>query len=126
LLPGTDKDQFVKQFEEKMADPSVKVSILEWQKADASPYDTELFKVIGEVANSAGPAKAPVVPVIVPWFTDSHWFRAFGTTAYGFVPYRVDQEHLATMHGKNERISAKYFVEGVHLLTKIVEGISNR
>jgi acetylornithine deacetylase/succinyl-diaminopimelate desuccinylase-like protein len=126
LLPGTDKDQFIKQFEEKLADPSIKVSVLDWQKAEASSYDTELFKVITEVANNAGAAKAPVVPVIVPWFTDSHWFRNFGTVAYGFVPNRVDKEILGTMHGKNERIQVKYFVEGVHILTKIVADIANR
>jgi acetylornithine deacetylase/succinyl-diaminopimelate desuccinylase-like protein len=124
LLPTTDKDHFVKQFEEKIADPSIKVSLLEFNRADASAVDTELFRVIRDVAAKSGTAKAPVVPMIVPWFTDSHYFRVFGTTAYGFVPFRIDMEHFATMHGKNERIPVRSFIEGCHLMSQIVEQIS--
>jgi acetylornithine deacetylase/succinyl-diaminopimelate desuccinylase-like protein len=124
LLPNTDKDQFIKQIEDKIGDPAVKVSVLEYVKADPSPYDTELFKVITDVAGNSGSLRAPVVPVVVPWFTDSHFFRTFGTVAYGFMPFRIDAEHMATMHGKNERIPVKNYLEGIHTMTQIVESIS--
>ncbi|HEY9790838.1 MAG TPA: M20/M25/M40 family metallo-hydrolase [Candidatus Obscuribacterales bacterium] len=124
LLPNTDKYQFIKQIEDKIDDPSVKVSVLEYVKADPSPYDTELFKVITDVANSSGPLRAPVVPIVVPWFTDSHFFRNFGTVAYGFMPFRIDAEHMATMHGKDERIPVKNYLEGIHLMTQIVDNIA--
>jgi acetylornithine deacetylase/succinyl-diaminopimelate desuccinylase-like protein len=54
-----------------------------------------------------------VVPVIAGWFTDSHWFRELGIISYGFMPVEMDAEHLATMHGKNERIPLQALTNGV-------------
>lgn len=119
LLPGADKDKFIAEIKEKMADPAIEVSVLDWVHADASPYDTELFSVIKKVAAKNQPG-VPVVPVVVPWFTDAHWFRDLGIMSYGFMPFEIDPEHIATMHGKDERMPVKSFTQGVQFLHEIV------
>jgi acetylornithine deacetylase/succinyl-diaminopimelate desuccinylase-like protein len=124
LLPGTDKDRLIRELEQTLADPSLKISVLSFDEANASSTDTELFKAIQDVAAQSGPTQAPVVPVIPPWFTDSHWFRNLGTVSYGFAPFKIDDQHLATMHGKNERLPVDTYLDGVKILTAVVEKVS--
>ena len=66
----------------------------------------------------------PVVPVVVPWFTDSHWFRELGIKAYGFEPVECDPEHMATMHGKDERIPVSIFKQGIVRMYRILSNVS--
>lgn len=122
LLPGVSKDDFVAQVKQVIDDPSIKISELEWEHTPASPYDTELFEVIKQVAAKNDPG-VPVVPLVVPWFTDSHWFRQFGTIAYGFEPIPIDPAHLASMHGKNERVPEKGFADCVRMTYEILARI---
>ena len=120
LLPTEKSEAFIEEIKKKIDDPSISISILDWVHTDASPYNTEAYEAIKSVAAAEDPG-APVVPVVVPWFTDSHWFRDLGITAYGFEPFKVDQVHLATMHGKNERIPVKDFEDGIRLTYLILK-----
>ena len=71
---------------------------------------------VAEVDPGAG-----LVPIVMPGFSDSHWFRAaFGATVYGFCPHRaVPLAELAPLiHGADERVatsdlelSARFFAE---------------
>jgi acetylornithine deacetylase/succinyl-diaminopimelate desuccinylase-like protein len=124
LLPGVKQEDFIAQIKNIIADPAINISVLDWQYAGASPYDTDYFKAIKVVANAESP-NTPVVPVIVPWFTDSHWFRDLGIIAYGFQPFRIDAEHLGTMHGKNERIQIDVFLEGIKNTYKVLSKLVN-
>ncbi len=122
LVPDVTQEDFIAEIRRLMNDPSIEVSVLDWVHTGASPYDTDCFKAIQEVAGSESPA-APVVPVVVPWFTDSHWFRDLGIIAYGLLPFRVDEKHLVTMHGKDERIPVDVFNGGVVTMYRILEKV---
>ncbi len=122
LLPGVKKDTFVAELKDIMKDNSVDIGVLDWVHTDASPYDTECFKSISKVMNKNMPG-VPVVPMVMPWFTDSHWFRDIGIISYGFVPVKVDQTHLATMHGKDERIPVSNYKEGVKILYEMLDDL---
>lgn len=122
VLPGVTKEVFVEEIKRKIGDPSIEISVLDNVIAGSSPINTDLYTAIKAVAAEEQP-DVPVVPVVVPWFTDSHWFRDFGTVAYGFEPIEVDTAHLASMHGKNERIPVKNFLDGNRRLQKIVEKV---
>lgn len=123
ILPGVTKEAFIDEIKNKIKDPSIEVSVLDWVHADASPTNTDLYAAIKAVAAEEQPG-VPVVPVVVPWFTDAHWFRELGTVAYGFEPCEIDPTHLATMHGKNERIPVKNFRDSIRRLHKIVARIA--
>lgn len=120
LLPGVARDEFVAWVKKTIDDPGIEVEVFDWQSAKASPYNTKLFEVIKDVAGTESPG-TPVVPLIVPWFTDSHHFRDLGMIAYGFEPFEVDAEHLATMHGRDERIPLKVLSDGVRRLYKVID-----
>lgn len=71
-----------------------------------SPADSPLADAIGAWLAEADPG-ATLVPVVMPGFSDSHWFRrAFGAaTVYGFCPQRELDLFAAAplIHGADER-----------------------
>jgi acetylornithine deacetylase/succinyl-diaminopimelate desuccinylase-like protein len=77
---------------------------------NASPVASELMTAIGEWISEQDPG-ARTVPVILPGFSDSRWFRdAFPEcVAYGFFPQRhqpmLEAEPL--MHNADERIDLR-------------------
>ena len=123
LLPGTDHAKFAEEIKAKLADPTLEVTVLESEIAIPSSADTDLFAAIKAVAQAETPG-VPVVPVVVQWFTDSHWFRELGITSYGWEPVEQDPEHIATVHGKNERVSMKGLEDGADRLEKVLLKLS--
>ncbi len=119
ILPGVTKDEFVSYIKPIIDDPKVEISVLEWNVASPSEIKTDLYSAIEAVAAEESP-DVPVVPVVVPWFTDSHWFRELGITAYGFEPVEIDKAHFATMHGVDERIPLRGLENGVKRMHKIL------
>lgn len=72
----------------------------------SSPLDTELMDTIERWLERADP-EAELCPMVLPGFSDSHWFRSMlGATAYGFFPHRSMDllEAAPLVHGANERI----------------------
>jgi len=119
LLPGVEKDEFIEHVQKIVADPTVKISVLEWNVAGASDIQTDMLSAIKKVAAEESPG-TPVRPVVVPWFTDSHWFRKLGITCYGFEPFEVKPELLASMHGIDERIPVSVYSTGMRRFYKIL------
>jgi acetylornithine deacetylase/succinyl-diaminopimelate desuccinylase-like protein len=62
-----------------------------------------------------------VVPRVLTGFTDAHWFRDLGITAYGFVPRWQRRGEARGIHGPNERISTENLRRGVETLVAILE-----
>jgi acetylornithine deacetylase/succinyl-diaminopimelate desuccinylase-like protein len=72
-----------------------------------SPVDTPLMDFIRAFVERADPG-AGVAPVVLPGFSDSHWWRAAfpDCLAYGFFPRRVMDafEAFSLVHGADERV----------------------
>jgi acetylornithine deacetylase/succinyl-diaminopimelate desuccinylase-like protein len=72
-----------------------------------SPMDTSLMDAIRRFVKREDPG-ASVSPVVLPGFSDSHWWRrAFpDCVAYGFFPQRAMDvyEALPLVHGADERV----------------------
>jgi acetylornithine deacetylase/succinyl-diaminopimelate desuccinylase-like protein len=77
---------------------------------NSSPVDTPLMSAISGWIERADPG-AGTVPVILPGFSDSRWFRdAFPEcVAYGFFPQRHQSllEEAPLVHSANERIDVR-------------------
>jgi acetylornithine deacetylase/succinyl-diaminopimelate desuccinylase-like protein len=123
LLPDVKPEDFIEEIKKSLGDPSLEVSTISWDKAGPSPAQSELFQAIRDVAAKESPG-VPVVPVVAGWFTDTHWFRELGLVGYGFEPFEVDKEHLASVHGKNERIPISSFTTGVRRLHDILSKLA--
>ncbi len=72
-----------------------------------SDFDGPLAEAIGEWVEATEPG-AELLPMVMPGFSDSHWFRkAFGATVFGFCPQNAMSmaEEIPLVHGADERVA---------------------
>jgi acetylornithine deacetylase/succinyl-diaminopimelate desuccinylase-like protein len=120
LLPGERCEDFTQAIRRVIADDDVVVTpILAFPSVGSSP-DSALFRAIERVAETED-TEGVVVPRLSAGFTDAHWFRELGITAYGFVPRRLTAEESAGIHGVDERVRIEQIGESGRLTTRILE-----
>jgi acetylornithine deacetylase/succinyl-diaminopimelate desuccinylase-like protein len=89
-----------------------------------SPYEGPLAEAIEEWVGEVEPG-AGVLPIVMPGFSDSHWFRkAFGATVFGFCPQNAMTlaEAVPLVHGADERIA----VHDVELMAGFFHSLPRR
>jgi acetylornithine deacetylase/succinyl-diaminopimelate desuccinylase-like protein len=106
--PGRGADEVRDRIDEMLGPLAgeLEVEFTEQTVGNRSPADTPLAAAIEAWLAEADP-KATLVPIIMPGFSDSHWFRkAFGAaTVYGFNPQRQFDlfDGMSLMHSADER-----------------------
>jgi acetylornithine deacetylase/succinyl-diaminopimelate desuccinylase-like protein len=105
--PELGEDHARRRIREVVGDNGYEFRFDERVVGNRSPTDTPLMDVIRSfVADEDGSAE--VAPVVLPGFSDSHWFRkAFpDCVAYGFFPQRAMDlfEAAPLVHGADERV----------------------
>ena len=120
LVPGELCADFAGRIDDLVQGTGAEVQTLLAFPAASSPVETSLFRAIESVAHSLDP-RSVVVPRVLTGFTDAHWFRDLGITAYGFVPRWQRRGEARGIHGPNERISTENLRRGVETLVAILE-----
>jgi acetylornithine deacetylase/succinyl-diaminopimelate desuccinylase-like protein len=118
LLPGADTREFLDQIRQVIGDNTIKVEVLLNFAAASSPPRSLLMNAINAVAWQDGHAVA--VPTMIAGFTDSHYFRASGLIAYGFVPVELTTAQERTVHGINERIQVNELGNGIRRMVELL------
>ena len=109
--PGMGAEETMARIREVLGvDDRFEVEFLEQVIGNRSPMQSELMDAIsGWVGEQDGAGEA--VPVVLPAFTDSRWFRAAfpDCVAYGFFPQRHTSlyETWPLIHGADERIDVR-------------------
>ena len=119
LLPDQSPDEFLSELGDVLGS-EVEVETLMGFTPAQSSAETGLFRMIEAVTQTHFPG-ANVMPSVLVAFTDSHFLRDLGITAYGYDPLAVPQEDLAGVHGNNERISVENMRNGVIVMTDLIE-----
>ena len=119
LLPGETCEAFREQIERTLADPGLSVEPLLAFRTQIAQTDTPLYQAIARVAKATDP-QALVVPRVNAGFSDAHYFRALGITAYGFVPRWLNPDDARGIHGPDERISIENLERGVETMIRIL------
>jgi acetylornithine deacetylase/succinyl-diaminopimelate desuccinylase-like protein len=120
LLPFERCDAFVDWVRQTVADGGISVETLLAFRSRGSRIDTPLYRAIRSVAEVTDPG-AVIVPEMLAGFTDAHFFRDAGITAYGFVPRWHTAGEMRGIHGPDERISLENLERGVRALVAILE-----
>jgi acetylornithine deacetylase/succinyl-diaminopimelate desuccinylase-like protein len=118
LLPGADPGEFLDQIHQVIGDDTIKVEVLLNFPAVSSPARSILMNAINAVAWQDG--HDTVIPTMIAGFTDSHYFRAAGLVAYGFVPVELTTAQEHTVHGVNERIEVKELGNGIRRMVELL------
>jgi acetylornithine deacetylase/succinyl-diaminopimelate desuccinylase-like protein len=110
--PGLGEDTARQRIREVLGHQAdeLELEFTERHPGNSSPLDTELMAAIDDWIKESDPS-AETVPVILPGFSDSTWFRkAFpDLVAYGFFPQRHMPmlEAAPLVHSANERIDVR-------------------
>jgi acetylornithine deacetylase/succinyl-diaminopimelate desuccinylase-like protein len=109
--PGMGKNHVRSRIEELIGKESDTGYLLHFDEdvvGNSSPTDGPLVEAIRSFAHDADP-DGVLLPLVLPGFTDSHWFRkAFPEcVAYGFFPQRAMTLYETTplVHAPDERIA---------------------
>lgn len=124
LLPGETPEHFFETIQKLLNDPGVTLEVMHAAAPTESPWDTALYRIIGEAVRAENP-EATVTPYLSPGATDSRYFRERGITAYGFMPVIIPETELQRMHGIDERLSLENLERGVRILTEVVRKTAN-
>ena len=110
--PGLGEDAARRRIADALGDTldGLEIEFTEQVVGNASPAQTDLMAAIEGWIREHDP-EAETVPVILPGFSDSRWFReAFpGCVAYGFFPQRHQTllEAAPLIHNADERIDVR-------------------
>lgn len=119
LLPDTDAGAFLKEIEAALGgrQGGFQVEVLVTSPpAPPSPASGRLYGALREVLS----ADAPVVPTLIPGFTDSRFFRERRIPAYGVTTFALAAEDLRGIHGPDERIPLDELDRGVERMRRVV------
>jgi acetylornithine deacetylase/succinyl-diaminopimelate desuccinylase-like protein len=120
--PELDEEHALRRIKEVVGEDGFGVEFAETVMGNRSPVDTPLMDHIRRFVADEEPG-AEVAPVVLPGFSDSHWFRAAfpDCVAYGFFPQRKMDlfEAAPLVHGADERIP----VEDVGMAARFYAGL---
>ena len=122
LLPGQDPEEWRREVERVIDDPSIAVTFAAGRtpvQQPQVPWDTELFHAI-EASVREAMEDAVVTPSMTIGITDSRYLRARGVVAYGFIPAIFSSEENRTFHGNDEFLTVENLDLGCELTSDIV------
>ncbi len=123
LIPGTNKEEFLKEIKRKLGDEIEVEVIAESDSLPPSSLDTDLYQAIEKSALKNDPG-CPVVPFLLPGATDSRFLRENGIITYDFCPFPLTEKELMRVHGNNERIDPENLIFGTKMLLDLIKEIA--
>jgi acetylornithine deacetylase/succinyl-diaminopimelate desuccinylase-like protein len=105
--PGLDEDVVRERAAAVLGEGDYEIEFVERVVGNRSDFAGPLADAIEGWVADAEP-EAEVLPLLMPGFSDSHWFRqAFGASVYGFCPQRAMTfaEAEPLVHGADERVA---------------------
>jgi acetylornithine deacetylase/succinyl-diaminopimelate desuccinylase-like protein len=124
LLPGQDPAAFLAELVRVVGDTAVTLQPQgpSWPATESST-ETELFRALAAVARARHP-DALVTTLMLPGFTDSHYFRRLGIASYGVGPFPLTQSDSRGVHGNDERVSVDALRFGVRFYYDVVSRVA--
>jgi acetylornithine deacetylase/succinyl-diaminopimelate desuccinylase-like protein len=124
LLPGQDPAAFLADLTRVVGDSAVSIRPQgpNWPASESST-ETDMFRAITAVAHARHPT-ALVTTLMLPGFTDSHYFRRLGIASYGLGPFPLTQGDSRGVHGNDERVSIDALGFGVRFYYEVVTRVA--
>jgi acetylornithine deacetylase/succinyl-diaminopimelate desuccinylase-like protein len=125
LLPGMDADAFLGEVQSRLSD-EINVEVIHpASQSVVTPHDTAMFRALSNAITRHHP-DATVVPMIIPYGTDSRMLRLRGAKCYGILPLVLSAELLASIHGDAERIPVDQFETGIRIYYETLVEVASR
>jgi carboxypeptidase PM20D1 len=88
-----------------------------------SPTDSAPFRLLADTVEAVYPG-VPTVPYVMNGGTDSKHFAAVFENVYRFAGFRFTAEERAGMHGNDEHLSVRSYLDGVRFYCKLLENLN--
>jgi acetylornithine deacetylase/succinyl-diaminopimelate desuccinylase-like protein len=125
-LPGVDVTEFYGTMAKVIGDPAVKIVPLPQTRppSPASKLDTEMFRVMAQVAKAIYPGAA-VLPSMSTGASDQAQLRAKGIQSYGIGPASTESDEVNyPAHGDVERLAESSLYPFVQYVWSVVTEIA--
>jgi acetylornithine deacetylase/succinyl-diaminopimelate desuccinylase-like protein len=121
IFPGVSAESVRLQLEQLVADPAVKVAMLETRGPISSPppLTPQILGPVQKLSAEFFPG-VPVLPVLQAGATDGVFLTAVGIPTYGIEPVFAGPD-LGHIHGLNEYVSVKSLLDGRNFLYRLVK-----
>jgi acetylornithine deacetylase/succinyl-diaminopimelate desuccinylase-like protein len=121
IFPGVSPDSVRQKLQDLVADPAVKVTLLD-TRGPISPPPPLTPRVLGPLQKLSAQfwPGLPVLPVLQPGATDGEFLNAVGIPTYGIEPVFAGPD-LGNIHGLNEYVGVKSLLEGRDFLYRLVK-----
>ncbi len=123
LLPGDTTESVVAYVKKVLNDPRVDVRIDEtnggWNASQVTPLDTPAYRSLELVTRQIFNNVA-VAPFVFLAATDSRHYQPICKNIFKFSPFALTMEEQQGMHGVNERIPQKTFVNMIAFYSRIM------
>jgi len=126
LLPRQEPPAFLTDLVRVVGDTAVtfKPQGPNWPATESST-ETDMFRAITAVAR-VRQANALVTTLMLPGFTDSHYFRRLGIQSYGLSPFPLSENDSRGVHGNDERVSLDALRFGVRFYYDVVSRVAGK
>jgi acetylornithine deacetylase/succinyl-diaminopimelate desuccinylase-like protein len=128
IFPGHAPEEIRQQLIKIVAEPEISITRTDdsglWITANpASPLRPDVVGTLEKVVNEMWPG-VPVIPVMDAGASDGAISRAAGIPTYGVAPAFIDINDDRS-HGRDERLPATSFYEGVDFYYRFVKALSS-
>ena len=126
VFPGVSEESVRVQLEKLVANPDVKVTMME-TRAEASPPPPLSPKIMGpfEKLSAQYFPGVPVLPILQAGATDGVYLNGVGIPTYGMLPIFVGPD-LGGIHGLNEYINVQSLMDARAMLYDLVKVYSTQ
>jgi carboxypeptidase PM20D1 len=121
-LPGDTLPYILDYISKTINNPAIKLRVLpdQIEASEVSDTQNEAFRDISQSVAEVFP-HAVVSPYLMLATTDSKHYRHISKNIYRFNPWDLQKEDLKRIHGNNERISTKNYMEAITFYRLVLE-----
>ena len=105
LLPGTDSEKFITRLKKTINNNDVLIErIFESPEVKTTPHHHPAYQKLSAAVKGYYGENTPVIPIMLPNFTDGTWFRQRGVPVFEISPIKMSKDLMNCIHGLDERL----------------------
>lgn len=120
LMPGDSLDEVKSFIEETIDDEDIKVKVTGSEASKVSSINGWQFKSIQQAGRNVY-GNAVIAPYLMFAGSDAKHYDSIAKNTYRFLPVQITSEDLNRMHGTNEHISIKNYINAIKFYVEVLK-----
>lgn len=123
IYPGTSTDEFVKLIENTKGNGEIEYKFIRLEEpSELSTKDSYGYKLLKNLIAHCY-SDSIFNPTVVVGGTDSKKYKNLSKSIYRFIPIKIRQKELNTMHRSNEKISIANFKRALNFYVLLIDNL---